>query len=589
MEKIFILLVVLLSLSFLIAIISIILLTKSEQHLSKEELCNLCPSTPIPEHFIFDIDPLTDKKTKEKYIHEDYVLIFSDEMKSMERIKSHFRFENQPFGTLGTGAQNYVADPKLQTLIKESNANFLRLKTAPVDGTKRKDLFINSIPNGPLWNSSKMTGASNCRFLYGRIECSIRCPSLVGVWPAFWLNFCSGAAQADGKYNSLIDDYPFLCESFWPPEIDIMERYSPNLFEGSSDAIKYDKPTQQNNQSSVHSANQYTGMAVQKNKENLGQWCPNGTCDAAPNKQPNFQNDCNSYPCEKRKPFQGYCFGVSKFYKDVVNPSTNFITYRCDWTPEQVSFYMDGVCYGTITNRDLVMYKNGSVAPVKIPNLPLFPIWNTAILDNGGPDQAGSQGGNRPGLEWEYNYIEDKLKETGLDIQWFRVYQHKDWLTGINPTWTKEMTINAFNSKTGGSRFNPMCSLSNQDKDKSVEYLSTVCSKLSEVKDNTCLSIDAVMMSNDGGIANMDENTATMQKANDIAAYAAANYGICCSINESGKVECKTNYDYKLPKNVTENKFYNSFGWPPQPINVPPPCNGTQTFFGDDLSQYKCS
>ena len=322
------------------------------------------------------IDPNTTINDINKYNKDGMILIYSNEMKDMDRIKKDFVFEEQPVGTLGTGDQNYTGDK----LVKLTN-NGLYL------GINNNSDIVNGIFDNRQWDSTKMTGRTNIRYCYGTIECKLRCPDLVGVWPAFWLNFCSGTYTPDSKgvmsLKGYLPDHPFPCNMFWPPEIDIMERYSPGI---DDDKLKILKSKNINvsgeynqNQSSLHSPNQYSGPAINNVDINTNQWCPCGLCDSAgPNEGP--VTDTNK--CTERTPGNGWCFGTSLFFRDLKSKhaSKSFIVYKCTWTPEKVEFYMDDVFYGSIDYRTMAFYQNGSVAPVVIPSVPMFPIFNTSIM-----------------------------------------------------------------------------------------------------------------------------------------------------------------------------------------------------------------
>ena len=579
---------------------------------------------------IKSIDRKTKKHDRDKYKSKGMELIFSNEMKDLDKVKEDFVFEEQPYGTNGTGDQNYAGD-KLVKLTK----NGLYLGVAP-NKTLTKDTRNNDVDNknprgrtgkykfnGNEWDSTKMTGRKKIRYKYGTIEFKVRCPKLTGCWPAGWLNFCTGLYGPDkNNHPRLISaqkDWPYPCGMFWPPEIDIMERWSPVL----ADDTVYKEFTKEYidslalgqssmNESSVHSANQYAGIAMTtplgpnkyptpdpmppsypnystaQYKYSNTKWCPQGVCNSAPPK-PGLPTPDNK--CDPRYPGQNYSFGTSVFNRDSKNSSTNFIVYRCDWTPHKVSFYMDDVYYGEIDYRSLAFYRQGSVGPIKIPSVPMFPVFNISLLI--GCDMTGNN--NNLGTTSAYNFIDSgeqngiaDYKPDGMEIAWIRIYQDKNG-SGLNPAITPEDEQQIFSSKSGVNLYSTVSNIGDTSKlstqqeiDDYVGNLTDVgCKYLASKKDNFCLGVDAAMLTGNNGYLPNDYNQTLAQS---VLAYTSDVHNVDCS---SGT--CKE-IPYKVAPNwLIHSDEYRKYGWPKNNVSPKAPCMGVQTATGyTSISQYKC-
>ena len=520
------------------------------------------------------IDPDTLQKDINKYNKHGLELIYSNEMKDINRIKHDFIFEDQPIGTLGTGEQNYTGD-KLVKLTKKG----LYL------GINNNSNIIDNKFNPEQWDSTKMTGRSKIRYCYGVIECKIRCPDLVGTWPAFWLNFCTGNYTPDNKgvvsLKGFQPDHPFPCNMFWPPEIDIMERFSPGI---DNDKLKLLKDKNiipssdyNQNQSSLHSPNQYTGPAV---KNSNSQWCPCGICDSAgPNPGPS--NDDNK--CQERSAGNGWCFGTSVFYRDRKEASKDFIIYKCVWTPEKVEFYMDDEIYGVIDYRTLCFYQNGSIGPVVIPSVPMFPIFNTAIMECQNLANINPKLGITSFLNFDEN---NNFKKDGMEIEWLRIYQDKNG-SGLNPEITDSQRQTIMTTKSGVTRHSEVANVGQifkQDSDKidiSNKIINNVCNHLTKLGDNFCLGMDSAMVSNNGGI--FGNNDLEIQKAEVVLAYASDKYNLKCNAEDCQQL----NY-YVMPPEFVNSDWYNKYGNPEHDLSPKAPCSGIQTINGSNISKLKC-
>lgn len=541
------------------------------------------------------IDPETSSAARNKYKTNNMVLIFSNEMKDMNRIQEDFVFEDQPAGTLGTGAQNYVGSTGCRIT---SNGLYMPVThNSPL----KKDPNGNYIFDPKQWDAIKMTGRKKVRFQYGTIEATVRCPKLTGTWPAFWLNFCNGTygPNKDGKMvlGPYQEDWPYPCPMFWPPEIDIMERYSAYLatFKSPDDIVKkvpglkasdvmggYDQ-----NMSSVHSPNQ-----VQSGPFDISptQWCPQGDCNGAPPK-PGASTPKNK--CVPRKAGSGYCFGTSVYGRDTANPCDEFITYRLDWDSNGCKFYMNDLYYGVIDYRSLAMYQQGAVSSINIPTVPMFPIFNTSIL----PGQVIGAGSPLLGIVSALNFENGKFREDGMEISSVRVYQNKDTATGLNPPMTDEIKRTIFTNKRPVNTFSQACNYPSalfggpnppQNITGALQgIINTTCNRLSNVyKDNYCLGMDAAMISNHAGyfaLSGTPTADALGATAGGVLSYMSDTYGECCADGT-----CKPMGYEVAPKELTQSDAFKKYGWPLKDVSPKAPCYGVQTVTGYDTSDFKC-
>jgi beta-glucanase (GH16 family) len=545
-----------------------------------------------------NIDQMTSPSDINKYKQNGMQLIYSNEMKDQTRIMNDFVFEEQPYNTLGTGTQSYVG----KDLVKLTN-NGLYLG---VD-VQQKPFDQESIDYNK-WLSTKMTGRSKVRFCYGVIEAKIRCPDIVGTWPAFWLNFCSGAygPDRDGKNMKLISyqpDHPFPCGMYWPPEIDIMERFNPALaynkqrfeylkslseFNGVLKSSYLDPDFFNQNQSSLHSPNQVGMPPVNFNNSsnNQNQWCPQGVCDSAGPKPGPSNFDDNK--CSERKAGQGYCFGTSTFYRDRKSPTKEFIIYKCVWTPDRVEFYMDDEYYGSLDYRSFALYNNGSVAPVVIPSVPMFPIFNTSLLQGLNIYPVTESAGVRSKLNYDDkgNFIKD-----GMEIEWVRIYQDVNTGTGLNPQLTEvqKQTImkskSAIVKKSAVSTIEYLECTKNKNCNDTIysNVINNVCDQLDKKNDNFCLGLDAAMVANNGGIFNNGQSL-TASKTDAVLSYISDKYNLNCDEKSCYPI----GYDV-MPKEYINSDWYNKYGYPEVDLSPKAPCYGVQSLDGSmNLSKYKC-
>ena len=540
-----------------------------------------------------NIDPKTSSNDVNKYKQNGMQLIYSNEMKDQDRIVSDFVFEEQPNNTLGTGDQSYVEND-LVKLTKNGLYLGVDVQQKPFDQEKS---------DYNKWLSTKMTGRSKVRFCYGIIEAKIRCADIVGTWPAFWLNFCSGTYGPDrnGKNMKLINyqpDHPFPCGMFWPPEIDIMERFNP--------ALAYNKPRFDylkslpefnflksyldpeffnQNQSSLHSPNQVNMSSVNFNNSsnNQNQWCPQGICDSAGPKPGPSQSDNK---CNERKAGQGFCFGTSTFYRDRKSPTKEFIIYKCVWTPDRVEFYMDDEYYGSLDYRSFALYNNGSVGPVTVPSVPMFPIFNTSLL----PGYNMYPPIESAGVRSKLNYDEKgRFIKDGMEIEWLRIYQDVNTGTGLNPKLTEVQKQTIMKSKSAIVKYSPVSAKQYLKCDKNCNdtnysnVINNVCTELDTKNDNFCLGLDAAMVSNNGGIFNNGQSLIA-NKTDAVLSYMSDKYNLNCDEKSCYPI----GYDV-MPKEFVNSDWYNKYGYPEMNLSPVKPCYGVQSLDGStDLSKYQC-
>jgi beta-glucanase (GH16 family) len=535
-----------------------------------------------------NIDPLTPDYAKNKF--KGMHLIYSYEMKDPARLDD-WLIVDEPLGTMGI-SDNFSYSPDNVKIGDEG----LELSVSTTDEWKsdvKPDGF------GKAFNSGKLVGTPGVRFKYGTIEAKIKAPDLKGIWPAFWLNFSNGTFgpgkngdKDNPEWKSLIDWYPFVSSNFWPPEIDIFE-------------LTEDVPTIKQNQSSVHTPNQvnsgYTDPVCQlikdDDKYNKGEvyldncvnwsrgFCPNGVHDSG-----------NTLRVPRGDKF---CFGVSQFgdYPEGAG-ATSWHIYRAEWTPVEVRFYLDDEFYGAITSRDLVQTNSGSMRPVMIPNVPLFPIINLAL----GADWA-TGGGND--IMNAYNFTGSITREnfkglfTKFCVEYIRIYQD-DSGSGLNPELTPTDVQQILSLKTMGRESIPYFNVNsdvggNMDKvdtDNLWNMFYVLNDHLkNKFSDNYALAVDAGTVSNYGGMAMDGYMKALRSRINSILFYMATRYGECFKITKvlDGPDSPKLVYTFtktpnlKLPDKILNSVFTKNFGNPMQPLSPKSPCGFTQSSWGTIL------
>lgn len=530
------------------------------------------------------IDPSTSQAARQQYKDRGYHLIYSNEMNDMRRIKDDFVFEEQAYGTVGTGDQNYVGAE-----LSQLTPNGLLLGCMPNTTLSESDdpSVGRYIFDGSQWDSSKITGRTKLRFKYGIFEFRARCPQHTGSWPAGWLNFCNGQYGPDPKDKGSVKllnvqkDWPYICPMYWPPEIDVLERWSP-ILERIPEVPEGMRRVAFQNQFSVHSANQFSAPAENKTSWT---WCPTKACSGAPAK-PGPSTPSN--PCVPAQKGQGYCFGNSVYARDRVNAATDFITYRCEWTPLGISFYMDDVYYGSLDYRELQLYRDGHVGPIKIPNVPMFPIFNVALT-------AGHTVGipaNQWGICSEYNFDEQgDFKFDGLEIAWVRIYQD-DSGTGLNPPLSEADQISIFSNKAGVNLYSSV-SNTNQSFEAAGEptdqetkdaiagaNVDRTCQFLRDRNDNFCLGLDAALVANDNGYL---PNSIPFQKSDSVLAYASDKHNVNCAVGS-----CRSLGYQVMPSWFKQSDAYNKYGWPKKPQVPSAPCRGVLTVDGTPLTSDQC-
>ena len=134
---------------------------------------------------------------------EGYVLVWNDEFEDDE-LGGDWTYEVQSAGWVNNELQNYVKD---DDVVEVS------------DGT----LKINVVKDGDDVNSARIYAKNSTGWQYGYFEASIKLPTGVGTWPAFWM--------MPVNYTAWPDD----------GEIDIMEEvgYNPNVVVSTIHCNKY--------------------------------------------------------------------------------------------------------------------------------------------------------------------------------------------------------------------------------------------------------------------------------------------------------------------------------------------------------------
>ena len=557
------------------------------------------------------IDGSTPQEAFDKFKDKGLDLIYSTEMNDFSSFKKDWLIVDEPLGTQGISDNFSYAPENVQI---GQNGLELHLKM----NQNWKDCFDAAGKFNPddqllgkALTSGKVTGVKGVRFKYGVIEAKIKCPSLQGIWPAFWLNFGSGSlgvkyANNDPttppigvEWKSVLPEYPFLNSNFWPPEIDILEITNNNY-------------NTWQNQSSVHTPNQYDGDAqyytfTQGQKQNPYRWCPTGIVNGI--------NEDGSYiyrsvPTDASPPTYTSCFGVSQFaeYKNSGGGQStshdDWHTYRAEWYPNKVDFYLDDKFYGTITDRDLVPTNSGAMRTVVIPDVPMFPIINLAAA------QSWAQGMGP--LSDPINFVRGEVKDptafrdSPMEIAYVRIYQDKDG-SGLNPD-SDESALNVIKNQTFGQEYplyyntEPLLdTIKNSSSEEKTAAMDVAFGELNNYlqiihKDNYCLSVDAASLWNYGGsgfnsgfsaAGYSPDQIMRLKRLNSVLFYIMSRYGVGVRLNKSG-LQFDSVPDLKLPKKILRTWYWQNYGWPARRLNPEAPCEGTQTTWGSRLDQLKC-
>lgn len=239
---------------------------------------------------------------------EGYELVWHDEFNEGTTLSADWIHEVKPSGWVNHELQNYVDGEHHGKRVTEIS-----------DGT----LKIHCFQEGDSIFSGRVYAHRNEGWLYGYFEASIKLPTGLGTWPAFWM-------------------MPVKGEGRWPVcgEIDIMEEvgFHPDY---------------------VHS----------------------------------------TIHCEDYNHVKGTQRGESKLYPGAEG---SFHTYACEWTPDQLQFFVDGEVLFTFQNEG-----NGhSSWPY---HYAFYPILNLAF----GGDWGGQQG------------VDYTALPLTMEVDYVRVFQKK--------------------------------------------------------------------------------------------------------------------------------------------------------------------
>ena len=408
------------------------------------------------------VDKHTPKEALEKYRDQGLSVMFSDEFRDEDRTREFWVFEDMPSGVPGNTGDVNIVSTYSSDMVEMIPGGGLRLKAEmaeesyaefmegfdPATGLNRN---YDTEPELWDWKAPKVTSRLHGRFQYGLVEVSLKAPKGYGPWPAAWMNGCYGfVSEASGEFL-LQEDYPFLCGHYWPPELDFFEHFSP-------EHTWFWRPNSQ----SVHSPNQYVGLG--RNHTPQGGYCP--TTLAAPG--------------------AAWCFGVSGggVYGD--DPTQRSIVYAMHWEPEAVSYYMDGRFMVRFTKEQLVLYLSGQLRPISVPEVPMFLIFNVALLRRG--MDASHMG---PGLTAPDNFdpTTGAWRRMAMDIAWVRVYQADEQgeTRGLNPPITYETRRKLLaNRVTCDLAPELRCLIKNSTAPGEAAILAASCARLRELGDDYC-------------------------------------------------------------------------------------------------------
>ena len=408
------------------------------------------------------VDKHTPQDALEKYKHKGLSVMFSDEFRDEKRTREFFVFEDMPYGVPGNTGDVNIVSTYSSDMVEMIPGGGLRLKAemaaeSYVEFMKGFDpatgLNSNYDTEPELWDwkAPKVTSRLHGRFQYGLVEVSLKAPKGYGPWPAAWMNGCYGfVSEASGEFL-LQEDYPFICGQFWPPELDFFEHFSP-------EHTWFWRPNSQ----SVHSPNQYVGLG--RNATAQGGYCPTTLAE----------------------PGAAWCFGVSGagVYRD--DPTERSIVYAMHWEPEAVSYYMDGQLMVRFTREQLVLYLSGQLRPISVPEVPMFLIFNVALMRRG--MDASHMG---PGLTSPDNFdpTTGAWKQMAMDIAWVRVYQADDQgdTRGLNPPITYETHRKLLaNRVTCDLTPELRCLIKNSTSSGEEAILAVSCARLRELGDDYC-------------------------------------------------------------------------------------------------------
>jgi len=320
------------------------------------------------------------------------------------------------------------------------------------------------------------------------------------------------------------DDYPFLCGQFWPPELDFFEHFSP-------EHTWYWRPNSQ----SVHSPNQYVGLG--RNHTPQGGYCPT---TLAP-------------------PGEAWCFGVSGAGAYHDDPTERYITYGMKWEPESVSYYMDEKFMVRFTKDQLVLYLNGQLRPILIPEMPLFLTFNIALVRKG--MDASHMG---PGLTApdNFNLTTGEWKGMDLDIAWVRVYQddNQGETRGLNPPITYETRKKLLANRVTCNLIPELrCMIKNSTEDGAKTIFDQTCTKLAAMGDDYCSTIDHLCSTNNAANPTGTYGLSYGQKANMANQHLSLVYGYCCINNwnmADEHADCHHTPKTQLPKWLRESEYF---------------------------------
>jgi hypothetical protein len=512
------------------------------------DVCEFCiPSTatdgPRQEYgpAKISVDPTTPPEIADKYKKDGMSLIFSDEFKDMARTKAMFVFEDIPYGVPGNTGDVNIASIYSSDTVSLLPEGGMRLSAfmAPEDekvfqkgwnGTWNtnwgSDVSLWS------WHAPKVTSRLNARFQYGLIETSIKAPKGYGPWPAAWLNGCYGfVAESSGEFL-LQEDYPFLCGSYWPPELDFFEHFSP-------EHTWFWRP----NSMSLHSPNQYVGTGKKLTPQ--GGYCPTTLSP----------------------PGEAWCFGVSGSGSFRDDPTERFINYAMKWDPDGVDYYMDDVFMHRFTTDQMVLYLSGQLRPVLIPEMPMFLTFNVALVRKG---MDLSHGGEGLTDAQNFDILTGKWKTMAMDVKYIRVWQDdtQGETRGLNPPITYQTRRKLLANKVTCDLIPELrCLVKNSGGIKNELALKeAACGKLKELGDPYCDFVPKLCSLNNGGNAEGVYGLSNATFANFANQRLSLNYGICCVEEDKSSLQgnllaadkpvCRDTPLTKLPKWLLDSEYY---------------------------------
>jgi len=468
-------------------------------------------------------------------------LILSDEFKDLARTKAIFTFEDIPYGVPGNTGDVNIASIYASDAVSLLPGGGMRLSAfmAPEDEAKFMEGWNGTYNTNWgsdvslwTWHAPKVTSREKGRFQYGMIETRIKAPKGYGPWPAAWLNGCYGfIAESSGEFL-LQDDYPFICGSYWPPELDFFEHFSP-------EHTWFWRP----NSMSLHSPNQYVGMG--KSMTAQGGYCPTTLSP----------------------PGEAWCFGVSGSGAFVEDPTEAFHNYAMKWDPDGVDYYMNDVFMHRFTPDQMVLYLSGQIRPVLIPEMPMFLTYNIALVRKGMDLSHQAEG-----LTDRSNFDQEtgQWKTMAMDVEYVRVYQDdaQDATRGLNPPITHQTRRKLLANRVTCDLVPELrCLVKSAGGVKNEAKLRDVaCAKLKELGDNYCDYVPKLCSLNNAGNPEGVYGLSNATFANIANQRLSLNYGVCCVEEDKSvltgnllamdQAVCRDTPKTKLPQWLLDSEYF---------------------------------